>query len=129
MNTRELTAECRLAHWAQVLQKRATSGETVKDFCQTRGITRNTFFYWQRKLRKAVSEQFAESRTEATQTGMVPRGFTEVKLSGFADRLSTLDTSGGGSLCVEIGGMRITADRAYPPAQLAELLKWMKPLC
>jgi len=126
MNTRELTAEGRLAHWAQVLRERAASGETVKDFCLTRGITRNTYFYWQRKLREAVSAQIAGSGTE---TGMVPSGFTEVKLSGFADRLSTLDTSGGGSLCVEIDGMRITADRAYPPAQLAELLKWMKPLC
>jgi len=128
MDTRELTAECRLAHWVQVLRERAASGERVNDFCLARGITKNTYFYWQRKVREAISEQIAGNSTELTPAGMAARGFTEVKLSGLAGKTSIPDAASG-RLCVEVGEIRIIADGAYPPVRLAELLKWVMPLC
>ena len=45
MTTREIAAEYRLAQWAQALQARVTSGESIKDFCQSKGVSRNTYFY------------------------------------------------------------------------------------
>ena len=127
MNVKELTVECRLAHWAQVLRERTDSGESVDSFCLSRGIARNQYYYWQRKLREAVSEQLAGTEANHAQTGIVPRGFTEVKLSGMSGMAPHLDTSSNSSLCVELGGVRITAGRSYPASQIAELLKGIMP--
>ena len=54
MDVQKVTAEYRLSQWAQVIKARQESGQTIKDFCQTAGISRYKYFYWQRKLR-AVS--------------------------------------------------------------------------
>ncbi|MEG1577355.1 MAG: hypothetical protein RR336_01170 [Oscillospiraceae bacterium] len=40
VNTREIAAEYRLTHWAQILQDRADSGLTVKAYCTQQGICR-----------------------------------------------------------------------------------------
>ena len=118
-----------MAHWAQVLRERTDSGESIDTFCLDRGITRNKYFYWVRKLREAVSEQLAGSITDQAQTGMVPRGFAEVKLSGPPGMAPHLDTASNSRLCIDLGGVRITADRSYPASQIAELLKWIMPPC
>jgi len=54
MNTQKVTSEYRLSQWAQVIQARLDSGQNVKDFCLTNGISRNAYFYWQKKLREAA---------------------------------------------------------------------------
>ena len=73
MNTREIAMEYRLAQWAQALQERITNGESIKEFCQNRGVSRNTYFYWQRKLRKTASKQMAVKQAEATHNNLRKR--------------------------------------------------------
>ena len=54
MSTRKITLEYRMAQWAQVLQDRKESGESIRKYCKARGISTDRYFYWQRKLRGAV---------------------------------------------------------------------------
>ena len=63
MNTRSIAAECRLSHWAQLVQERAQSGLTVREYCEETVIYENTHFYWQRKLRAAASARAADMST------------------------------------------------------------------
>ena len=70
MNTRELTANFRLTHWAQVMQERRESGMSNKEFCESIGIHENTYYYWQKKLRKAVSN------------GMTVKPHSEIQVPG-----------------------------------------------
>lgn len=57
MNTRAVASEYRKAEWAQIMRERADSGESINSFCESRGIRRNQYFYWQRKLRESVCEE------------------------------------------------------------------------
>ncbi|WP_337999084.1 IS66 family insertion sequence element accessory protein TnpA, partial [Desulforamulus hydrothermalis] len=57
MNTREIAAEYRLAHWAQIVRRKNESGLSIKAFCASEGFRENTYYYWQRKLREAACEQ------------------------------------------------------------------------
>jgi hypothetical protein len=59
IDTREIAAECRLAHWAGVVRERAESGLTVKAYCESAGLHENTYFYWRRKLRESACEGMA----------------------------------------------------------------------
>ena len=72
INTREIAAEYRLAHWAGVLRERAESGLTVKAYCESAGLHENTYFYWQRKLRESVCEGPAALPAPNGWTAAVP---------------------------------------------------------
>ena len=47
MNTREIEAEYRLSHWAQVMRQRIESGLNIKAFCENAGFHENIYHYWQ----------------------------------------------------------------------------------
>ncbi|THH34193.1 IS66 family insertion sequence element accessory protein TnpA, partial [Neolewinella litorea] len=40
-----------------LLDRQATSGKTIKDFCTTEGISYATFHYWRRRRRRRDSPQ------------------------------------------------------------------------
>ena len=50
------TKELRLAQWASIIKEQKQSGLTVKAWCSQNGITKDTYYYWQQKLRKEVYE-------------------------------------------------------------------------
>ena len=119
MGTQKVTTEYRLGQWAQVMKARADSGQSIKDFCQSSGINRNTYFYWQQRLRKAACAQL---------TAPV---FTEVIVQEAPQPLALPETAAPtpSQLCVEAAGVRITADSTYPPSSLAALLRELVRPC
>jgi len=121
-NTREIAAEYRLTHWAQIMQDRNASGLSIKSYCETKGIHENVYHYWQRKLRAAAYE-LATNQPQATEL-LVP-GFTEVKLVESGE--PSIQTSG--QICIEYEGYKITADSGYPPESLTTLLKALMQPC
>ncbi len=94
MDTQKVTAEYRMSQWAQVIQARVDSGQSIKDFCQTTGISRNAFFYWQKKLREsACTELMKKEEPENISTGgwvqltsepmQQMTGLLEIEINGF----------------------------------------------
>jgi putative transposase len=65
MDTRKIATEYRLAKWAEILQERSETGETIAKFSQRIGVSKNTICYWQRKLREAACNELA-LQTEST---------------------------------------------------------------
>lgn len=111
MNTREIAAEYRLAHWAQILQDRAQSGLSIRAYCKSVGMHENVYFYWQRRLRETACEQLS-----------VP-GFAEVSLAVPKAQPSPTGTVQPGGLRIEVGDVQITVDSSYPEDKLALLLR------
>jgi len=122
MDTRQVAAEYRLSQWAQKIQRRVESRQSIKEYCETMGVSRNTYFYWQRKVRRVACERVAESFEDTNTTGISVPHFTEVKLR--EEQVNTsLRGSEQGQLQVETGDVKITVDSAYPPEKLAALLR------
>ena len=48
--------EYRAQTWAMLIQESKASGLTNKEFCEQRGISEKSFYYWQRKLRSHIIE-------------------------------------------------------------------------
>jgi len=42
--------------WAMLIQECNNSGLTKREFCQQRGISEKSFYYWLRKLRSQMAE-------------------------------------------------------------------------
>ena len=97
MDTHKVAKEYRLSQWAQVMQERRKSGQSVKEFCQRSGISRNAYFYWQKKLRDAACTELVKA---AEPKDIVPRGFVQLT-SGQVPQSSE-------ALSIEVGGCRIT---------------------
>jgi hypothetical protein len=128
MNSREITRKIRLEQWTQALKERAAAGETVKEFCRNKGISRNAFFYWQRKVRSAVGEQFIGVRGASGPPAPV---FREVSLTetGRPENRRAAESFGRGEIRIEASGLRITADGEYPAENLAALLARLAAPC
>ena len=48
--------EYRVQAWAMLIQECNNSGLTKREFCQQRGISEKSFYYWLRKLRSQMAE-------------------------------------------------------------------------
>ena len=48
--------EYRAQSWAMLIQECNNSGLTKREFCQQRGISEKSFYYWLRKLRSHMAE-------------------------------------------------------------------------
>jgi len=118
MNTRKIATEYRLAQWAQLLQIRKTEGVSITEFCKTRGISRNKYFYWQRKVREVVCAQLEPSGHECRHPE--PIGFTEVRVSGLATFPGSMRSEG---IQMEYRGIQISVEGGYPPEMLATLIR------
>ena len=124
INTREIAAEYRLSHLAQIMRDRTQSGLSIKAFCNQIGICGNTYFYWQRKLREAACEQL--SKLEPAQKSLTQVGFAEIKV---AQPPAVPEAISPSRICIEIGEMRITVDESYPPDKLAVLIRELTRPC
>jgi putative transposase len=78
MDTRTIAAEYRLAHWAQIVREQKESRLSVSKYCENAGLHKNTFFYWQKKLRVAAYNKLQEEQhNTSVDTGqsLIPSGW------------------------------------------------------
>ena len=123
MNSREMTLQLRLSHWAEILKARSQSGLSIKAFCEANDIRPDRFFYWQRKLRGVAAEQLI-SRSENQSQAMIPQGWAVCK-----DEKSTQAEPSVNSLSIEIGKCRVTVGADANPEQLAKVCRVLMSLC
>jgi len=131
MNSRAVAIEYRLSQWAQTMQERVANGESIDEFCLRRGISRNKYFYWQKKLRETACQQLETLRQESGQAGFSVPSFAEVKLEQSPTRLCLPEPDGKkqDQICIETGGVRITAASEYPADKLAALVRELMRPC
>lgn len=97
MGTQNAAKEYRIAQWIKVMQERRNSGQNIKDFCQSSGISRNAYFYWQKKLREVACTELAAAEEPRN---IVPDGWMQITSRKTQQSVDTLE--------IEISGCRIT---------------------
>ena len=120
MDTRKITTEYRMAHWAGILQERQESGQSVKEYCTNAGMHVNVFYYWQRKLREAAYNKMTEMGAQTTS--LTPQGFMEVKLTQLSPSPTHPEISRSQAV-VETCGVRVTIGSDYPLEKMTALLR------
>ncbi len=115
MDTLKVTAEYRLSQWMKVIQERQNSGQNIKEFCESTGISRHAYYYWQRKLRKVACSQLAKPEESA---GTIPSRW--VQLATFSPMNS--------SLKIEVGGCHISVNNETDPELLKKVCRILRAL-
>ena len=122
MKSREITNRFRLSEWARLVQERNESGEKLYDFLLRKGISKDKYYYWLRKLRKAAGDQlFEETQNNGTEVAL--RGFTEVKISEPIVATSIADKN---QIHIEAGLCRVTVGIECPAETLVALVRELK---
>ena len=52
LSVRETTTRVRLQFWTGIFKDRADSGLNIKEYCLQHNLSRNQYFYWQRRARE-----------------------------------------------------------------------------
>jgi putative transposase len=112
-----MAMEYRLAQWAQALHDRAAAGQSIDELCQAKGVSRNTYFYWQRKVREAAAQQMI---TAGQSQALVPSGWAAVQ-EAVPEPLE--------SLTLRIGGAEIEVRQGFDEALLASVIKTLSQAC
>ena len=117
MDTQKVTAEYRLSQWAQVIQAQHESGQNINDFCQTSGISRNTYFYWKKKLRKVACTELV--KTEEPKN-LMPGGWMQLIPKQAHHTKEALD--------IEINGCHVTVNSQTDPELLKKVCNTLRSL-
>lgn len=120
MESRKVTQEVRLRQWSELVREQKNSGRSIKSWCEERGIPRQQYFYWQRKLREAACTLM---RREAPGT-QAPKGWTLCAPASLPEMPEANPSSGTAEqVCLEVKGVRLLAGRDYPVEALAQLIR------
>ena len=57
MNTKLVATQVSLQNWMITFRDRQISGLTIKEYCTQCGLSKNAYYYWLRKARKAALEE------------------------------------------------------------------------
>jgi putative transposase len=75
MDIQKLTSEQQLSKWAELIQSRLESGQSIKEFCLINGISKATYYYWQKKVSKAKCTVLGGEKESKTE---VPSGWMQL---------------------------------------------------
>ncbi len=79
MDTQKIMTQLRLSGWNEELKERIAGGHTVRAFCEGKGISKATLYYYrQKKVREAAYTELLKKQSEA---GLVPSGWIFPSLS------------------------------------------------
>ena len=125
MNTGKIATEYRMTQWAHRIQERKISGISIKGYCEKNGLSRDSYYYWQRKLREAVCEQLPSIQSSIKAENLIPTRFAEVQIQPDQGNLKSFlsQYATDGNLIIEVSGFKMTANYSYPAEQLIHLLK------
>ncbi len=119
MDTRQLTHEVRMRHWAEVLRRRRESGQTIRGFCRTEGVCEKTFYYWQKRIRQAAGESLLERTGSQAPGSLAP-----------APVFAALPApKSGGVVRVEIGGAVVEIEPGADMGVVHSVLRMLTGQC
>ena len=149
-DARKAATAYRLLEWSKIISDRVKSRATsVELYCETRGIARHQYYYWQRKLREAACNTLMHPTTKAQEevAAQIP---TELAVqSPNATKISNNSYNSpappGWSLCtvsgthppgqepseivIEIGSARIKVGESANPSHLEKICRVLTSLC
>jgi len=119
MDTQKIVTQFRLSGWGEEVKERIAGRQTVKAFCEGKGISKATYYYRQKKVREAACTELLEKQN--CKAGLVPNGWTQLaepKLAAAAES----------ALTIEIGGCHIKVTASTDSELLTKVCRVLRSL-
>lgn len=66
------TRKSRIEAWREAIAEQEQSGLPVREFCQRRGVSEQSFYTWRRRVREKEPVRFALVETDRSKTASEP---------------------------------------------------------
>jgi len=118
-DTQKIAAQFRLSGWGEAVKARIASGQTISAFCNEQGISKNTYYYRQKKVREAACVAMIQAKKP--EIALAPPGWAQLAVS---ETVPALDNS----LTVEIYGCQVKVTDETDPGLLAKVCGVLRSL-
>ena len=127
MRAQSVSMSVKIRTWANQINERVQSGQTVREWAAGNGVSTKTYYY---RLKRVREEMLDMAEANFAHTGLAPIGFTEVKIAEPAMPMeSSRNVAGQGVIHFEYSGVKIAADSNYPPEHIALLIRRLTQPC
>ena len=65
MDVQEVRDQVRIQEWVELIKERNASGMTIREWCESKGLSENQYYYWLRKIRRTACTAL-EDRSDLT---------------------------------------------------------------
>jgi len=121
VNTNEIAKEYRLSHWAQVMQRRTENSLSIREYCINIGISENTYYYWQRRVRQAACDLLLPAVPTEIAKPSVPAGWALAE--------PVKEAIGDNTVVIEVGPCRVKVAADTDLELLAKVCRMLASLC
>ena len=112
MNTQLVNQGVKLTQWAATFKERNESGLTISQYCEEHNLSKNQYYYWLRKVRKAAIEACPTAFAEI----LPPE--EETYDTACSDATNMFQTQ----MIVSTGEIQLSVNESTPPELIASVL-------
>ena len=124
MNTKQKLHQIKLAHWTALFQEQASSGLTVKVWCQEHNISIHTYNYWKHQLKMECLDSLLPAEHDIvplTATLSTPSTTQCLPLSG--QSLVSRELHDYNSISINSGDIQVTIGSSISDEKLLQILR------
>ncbi len=79
----QCTHDVRSAHWKEIIQncQQRPTGQSIRSWLKDNGVIEQSYYYWQRKLRKEAYKKMDKSNLPSVQNQSNDVSFAEISMS------------------------------------------------
>ena len=121
MDTTEAAVQYRIRKWINLFADRKQSGMTVQQYCDANQLSRDSYYYWHKKIRAMTLKQMSPS--------IVPIGTTPVETepepvpTAMATQSNTFSLA---TLSLRVGDILVEINEATPDSLLRRTIRILR---
>lgn len=124
MNTKQKLHQIKLAHWTALLQEQASSGLTVKVWCQEHNISIHTYNYWKHQLKMECLDSLLPAVHDIVPlTTTLSTPSTTQCLPSTGQSLDSRELPDSNSISITCGDIQVNIGSSVSEEQLLRILK------
>jgi len=116
---KKLTCKYRLEQWAAIIQDRISSGKQVEQWCKENNLSRDSYYYWLRKVKLA-----AVQKNTITETPLLPKVVPLVPTLPAPENKSP-----GTAIIIRVNGITLEIQDNASDAIIERTLKILQRIC
>lgn len=116
---KKLTNKYRLEQWTTLIQERISSGKQVEEWCAENNISRNSYYYWLRKVKLAAVQNKA-----ITEIPLLPKVVPLVPPLPVAEY-----STSGTAIILRVNGISLEIQDTASDVIIERTLKVLQRLC
>jgi len=118
MDVQKIAVQFRLNEWAELVRERASSGQSVKAFCNENGISESTYYHRLRRVRLAACTEIIERQRSE------PQAINWAQVTEMPTSVTSRET-----LTIEISGCKIEVTQNTDAELLAKTCRILRSIC